>query len=45
QQKAINPFLRTDSHQARQNAQQHSGKSLTSPEQVFAALRDWKDHF
>jgi len=45
QQKAINPFLRTDSNQARLNAQQHSGKSLTSPEQVFAALRDWKDHF
>ncbi|MFQ3235413.1 MAG: hydroxyacylglutathione hydrolase [Paraglaciecola sp.] len=45
QQKAINPFLRTDSQQARHNAQQHSGKRLTSPEQVFAALRDWKDHF
>ena len=45
QQKAINPFLRVSNTQAKHNTQQHCGKRLTSPEQVFAALRDWKDHF
>lgn len=45
QQRAINPFIRTHNDEAKRHAELHAGKSLLTGEQVFAALRDWKDHF
>ncbi|WP_102798705.1 hydroxyacylglutathione hydrolase [Bowmanella denitrificans] len=45
QERAINPFLRCTSAQIRQQAEQYRGITLPTPEAVFAALRDWKDHF
>lgn len=40
---ATNPFLRADQPTVIKNAEQHAGKQLTSPVDVFAAVRAWKD--
>lgn len=45
QEKAINPFLRTHEEAVKFNAQQYSGKALQDSDQVFAAIRGWKDNF
>ncbi len=42
---ATNPFLRCDQAEVKQSAEQHSGKTLNSPVEVFAAVRAWKDNF
>ncbi|MFM1896945.1 MAG: Hydroxyacylglutathione hydrolase [Pseudomonadota bacterium] len=40
-----NPFLRCGEPALQASAQRHAGHSLTTPTQVFATLRQWKDHF
>lgn len=44
-EKKCNPFLRSREQSIRQAAEQWAGRSLESPTEVFAALRDWKDKF
>lgn len=41
----INPFLRTRVNSVKQAAQAHAEHALTSPTDVFASLRAWKDNF
>jgi hydroxyacylglutathione hydrolase len=41
----VNPFLRCDNPVVRQAAEVHAGVPLTTPDQVFAVLRAWKDGF
>jgi len=38
-----NPFLRTDQPHVMQRVAEATGKDLNSPEEVFAAMRTWKD--
>mgnify|MGYP001048625154 CR=1 FL=1 len=45
EEKATNPFLRWDNQAVIASARQWSGQSLTTPAEVFAALRRWKDQF
>lgn len=40
-----NVFLRCEEESVREAASQYAKKDLTSPEQVFAALREWKNRF
>jgi len=40
-----NPFLRCGEPAVRAAAERHTGRTLDSPLQVFAALRAWKDGF
>lgn len=40
-----NPFLRWDSSAVIESAQKQAGRPLTSPADIFAALRGWKDNF
>lgn len=40
-----NPFLRCEHESVRTAAEQHSGKKLLTPTEVFAALRIWKNDF
>lgn len=40
---ATNPFLRADQASVIESAEQHAGQRLTSPTDVFAAIRAWKD--
>ena len=42
---ATNPFLRWDSDAVVRHATEHAGRTPESPADVFAILRDWKDHF
>lgn len=42
---ATNPFLRADQPPVQRAAAAHAGQPLPDPESVFAALRQWKDHF
>lgn len=44
-EKATNPFLRYHEPEVIRNASNYAGKQLTDPVSVFAAIRDWKDHF
>lgn len=44
-EKATNPFLRCQKKSVKQSAEQHSGKKLSTPEEVFAVLREWKNNF
>ena len=44
-EKATNPFLRCNQPEIIRSASNHTGKPLTDPVSVFAALRDWKNHF
>lgn len=45
QQKAINPFLRTDKAAVIASAKNHMGNTVNNSDQVFAAIRGWKDNF
>ncbi|MDN3518991.1 hydroxyacylglutathione hydrolase [Aquisalimonas lutea] len=38
-----NPFLRSGMEGVKQSAERHAGKKLSSPVEVFAAVRAWKD--
>ena len=38
-----NPFLRTDQQTVVQAAEDAAGRSLSTPREVFTALRQWKD--
>ena len=42
---AANPFLRGGNPAVAASASQHAGRTLASPVEVFAALREWKDGF
>lgn len=42
---ATNPFLRTSTPDVVEAAQAHSNQISSSPEQIFAVLRRWKDDF
>ncbi|SCX88566.1 hydroxyacylglutathione hydrolase [Nitrosospira sp. Nsp13] len=44
-ERAINPFLRCNQPEIIRNASVYAGKPLSDPVSVFAALRDWKNHF
>lgn len=44
-EKAINPFLRSEQHGIKHNAEQYVGRQLPNEEAVFAAVRQWKDNF
>lgn len=41
----INPFLRLGTETVKRSAAQYAGHMLNSESEIFAALRDWKDHF
>ncbi len=43
EEKRTNPFLRWETPEIIQAAQQHLGAPAGSPDQVFAAIRDWKN--
>ncbi|GGD68335.1 hydroxyacylglutathione hydrolase [Lacimicrobium alkaliphilum] len=45
QELRINPFLRPQAKTIVSSVQQHSGKTLSSAEQVFTEIRRWKDNF
>jgi len=40
-----NPFLRTHEPAVIRQAETQAGRGLTSPVEVFAALREWKNRF
>lgn len=42
---AVNPFLRWDAPAIIEAAQRHSGKPLVQADDVFAAIREWKNSF
>ncbi len=44
-EKQTNPFLRCHLPEIRHAVEQHAGRALDSPEQVFSVLRFWKDTF
>jgi len=44
-EKQSNPFLRCEMSSVRAAAERHCGRSLDDPTAVFAAIREWKDHF
>ncbi len=44
-ERRVNPFLRTEQATVRRAAEKHSGQTLNSGVEVFAALRRWKDGF
>lgn len=41
----VNPFLRVDQAVIKHAAEGYAGKQLSSQEQVFSALREWKNNF
>lgn len=44
-EKRVNPFLRWDRPEVAAAASLHAGATLSEPDEVFAAIRNWKDHF
>lgn len=44
-EKKINPFLRCRVPSVRTAAETHAGRALPAPDDVFAAIRSWKDGF
>ncbi len=44
-EKAVNPFLRCDVPEVRQAVARQCGTELHTTRDVFAALREWKNHF
>lgn len=42
---ATNPFLRWDADEVIAAARQRLGRDPRGPQEVFAAIRDWKNHF
>ncbi len=45
QEKSINPFMRTHLSSVQTSINQHTAQSFSSEEAIFAALREWKNHF
>lgn len=45
EERATNPFLRSDVPQVRASAETYVGHALSSPQEIFAALRKWKDEW
>jgi hydroxyacylglutathione hydrolase len=45
QELAINPFVRTHDKAVIASAEHFKGQALTSADEVFAALREWKNGF
>jgi hydroxyacylglutathione hydrolase len=45
EEKASNPFLRCDQPEVIASAVKQSGAKLNGPVEVFAAVREWKNHF
>lgn len=45
EERTTNPFLRWDNEKTIASAAAHSGRTLDTPIEVFAALRAWKDTF
>jgi hydroxyacylglutathione hydrolase len=45
QQLDINPFLRVEQTDVKRSAESYSGNQLSSPDETFATLRNWKDNF
>lgn len=41
----INPFLRTGAGTVKYAAERHAGRALDSETEIFAVLREWKNHF
>lgn len=41
----INPFLRVQHENVKRSAERHAGHRLNSDVEVFATLREWKNHF
>jgi hydroxyacylglutathione hydrolase len=44
-EKLINPFLRCDRDSVKQRAEYYLNKALGTEEEVFTAIRKWKNHF
>ncbi len=44
-EKRVNPFLRWDAPEVASAAAERSGRRLSDEDDVFAVIRDWKDHF
>jgi hydroxyacylglutathione hydrolase len=44
-ERRVNPFLRCDVRDVREAAAAHAGRPLGLDEEVFGALRSWKDQF
>lgn len=44
-EKKTNPFLRCDNSELKAIANQIAEEKAESPEQIFAIIREWKDHF
>jgi hydroxyacylglutathione hydrolase len=44
-EKKTNPFLRCEEMSVINAACEHSGKKLDKPDEIFAAIRHWKDNF
>ena len=42
---ATNPFLRSEQAAVAAATVAHCGREMTEPAEIFAALRQWKDHF
>ena len=45
QESAINPFVRTHDKAVIASAERYKGQVLASADEVFAALREWKNSF
>lgn len=41
----INPFLRTHAETVKRSAERQAGRTLNSESDIFAVLREWKNHF
>lgn len=44
-ERLTNPFVRCDAPEVIHQGELHAGKTLGSPVEVFAAIREWKNHF
>ena len=44
-EKKVNPFFRCDQPTIRESAERRYSQKLLQPIDVFAKVRDWKDHF
>lgn len=44
-EKSTNPFLRCDQDSVKTAAEIHSNQALETPQEVLAAVREWKDNF
>jgi hydroxyacylglutathione hydrolase len=44
-EKRVNPFLRSRHEDVKSSAERRAGRTLPTPEAVFAEIRRWKDTF